>query len=270
MTDTEIDPGEEMAGKTIDADIDPESMRAKTMGFVHSIETAGTVDGPGVRYVVFLTGCPLSCLYCHNPDCIKMKNGVLRSAGDILDDVQDYRWFLERTKGGVTISGGEPLTQARFVKTLLKGCKAQGLHTALDTSGYLNDQADEELLSYVDLVLLDIKSGLPETYLKVTGVPLQPTLDFAEKLRRIGKPVWMRFVLVPGLTDAEDNIEAVAKIAAGLDNIERVDILPFHQMAEYKWEEMGMTYQLKDTRPAGDEDVARAREIFARHGIKAV
>lgn len=250
--------------------LDPDSFQAKTMGYVHSVETGGTVDGPGVRYVVFLTGCPLSCLYCHNPDCLKMKNGVLRSAGDVLDDIQDYRWFIERARGGVTISGGEPTTQPHFVKTLLKGCKAMGLHTALDTSGYLNRQADDELLSYVDLVLLDIKSGLPDTYLKVTGVPLQPTLDFADRLKEMNKPVWLRFVLVPGLTDAEENIDAVARIASNLPNIERVDILPFHQMAEFKWEELGMQYMLKDTRPANDDDVARARKIFARHGIHAV
>ncbi|NCC21042.1 MAG: pyruvate formate lyase-activating protein [Alphaproteobacteria bacterium] len=251
-------------------DIDPDGFQAKTIGYIHSIETAGTVDGPGVRYVVFLTGCPLSCWYCHNPDCMKMKNGFLRSAGDILDDIQDYRWFIERAKGGVTISGGEPLAQPQFVKTLFRGVKALGMHTALDTSGFLNKAADEELLSYVDLVLLDIKSGLPDLYKKVTGVALQPTLDFAQKLDDIGKPVWVRFVLVPDLTDGEDNIEEVAKICARHKNIERIDILPFHQMGEYKWHELGMEYKLQNTRQADETDVERARAIFARHGIKAV
>lgn len=240
------------------------------LGHVHSVETAGTVDGPGVRYVVFLTGCPLSCQYCHNPDALKLKNGVVRSVDDILEDIQDYRQFIERANGGVTISGGEPLSQAQFTKSLLKGCKDMGLHTALDTSGFLGAQTDDELLSYTDLVLLDIKSGLPEIYEEVTGVSLNPTLEFAHRLSAMGKPVWIRFVLVPGLTDSPENLEAVASIIVSLHNVERVDILPFHQMATYKWTELGMEYKLKDTRPGNEDDVARARDIFAKQGIKAI
>lgn len=251
-------------------ELTPESINAKTMGYVHSVETAGTVDGPGVRYVIFLTGCPLSCLYCHNPDCIKMKNGVIRSVGDILDDISDYRWFINRAGGGVTISGGEPLTQPNFVKSLLRGCKKMNLHTALDTSGYLGHLADDELLADTDLVLLDIKSGIPELYKKVTGVELAPTLRFAQRLSERRQKMWIRFVLVPELTDGEDNIRAVAEIISSKQAIERVDILPFHQMASYKWEEMGIKYQLADHREADKNDVERAKEIFRQYGIEAL
>jgi pyruvate formate lyase activating enzyme len=249
---------------------DVDGPRSSAMGFVHSVETAGTVDGPGVRYVVFLTGCPLSCQYCHNPDALKLKNGVLRRVEDILNDIHDYRQFIERARGGVTISGGEPLVQANFTKGLLKGCKDMGLHTALDTSGYLGEAADDELLSYTDLVLLDIKSGIPDIYREVTGVEIDKTLEFAYRLSDMGKKVWVRFVLVPGLTDSEENIDAVAKIIEQLENVERVDILPFHQMGEFKWEQLDLIYKLKDTPPAGEKDVERAREIFARHSIQAV
>ncbi len=250
--------------------IETDSPQAKSLGYVHSIETAGTVDGPGVRYVIFLTGCPLACQYCHNPDALKLKNGVIRSVEDILSDIHDYRQFLQRAKGGVTISGGEPLSQARFTKSILRGCKEMGLHTALDTSGFLGEAADDEMLSNIDLILLDIKSGLPDLYKEVTGVSLEPTLEFAFRLSEMNKPVWIRFVLVPGLTDSRENIEAVAKIISQLDNVQRVDILPFHQMGAYKWENLGLKYKLKDTRPANEEDVAAARAIFGSYGIKAL
>ena len=158
----------------------------------------------------------------------------------------------------MTISGGEPLVQPAFTEALLRGCKAMGLHTALDTSGFAGDRAPDSLLDVTDLVLLDIKSGLPGLYQRVTGVPLQPTLDFAQRLKARGLPVWVRFVLVPGLTDGEDNIRAVARIVAGLSNVERVEVLPFHKMGEHKWEEMGMTYRLKDTPPPTAEQTERA------------
>ena len=237
-------------------------------GYVHSVETAGTVDGPGIRFVVFLSGCPLSCQYCHNPDCMKMKaGGTLRASQPLIDEIISYKNYMQRTKGGVTISGGEPLVQPEFTKTLLAGCKKAGIHTALDTSGYLGAKATEDILDLVDLVLLDIKSGTPELYKKVTGVELQPTLDFAKRLQEIGKPVWIRFVLVPGLTDSEDNVHAVAKIVADLDNVERLEVLPFHKMGEHKWEALGLKYQLKDTDPPSSELVQRTVEIFQSYGI---
>jgi pyruvate formate lyase activating enzyme len=237
-------------------------------GHVHSIETCGTVDGPGTRYVLFLSGCPLRCQYCHNPDTRGRSGGTLRNADEVVKDVLRYRNFIRR--GGLTISGGEPLMQPDFVRAVFQKVKAAGIHTTLDTSGFLGDAADDELLAATDLVLLDIKSGLPGTYREVTGVDLEPTLRFAKRLDLLGKPVWIRFVVVPGLTDAEPNIRAIARFVATLGNVQRVELLPFHQFGRSKYAALGMAYPLTNTPPASDSDVARARRIFADEGIVAL
>lgn len=239
-------------------------------GYVHSVETAGAVDGPGVRFVVFTTGCPLACAYCHNPDTQKLYGGKLTKVADLLDEISQYRSYMSHTGGGVTISGGEPLVQMGFTRALLEGCKAMGLHTALDTTGYLGAHTPDALLAATDLVLLDIKSGLPETYKDVTGVDLQPTLEFAKRLEAMGKPMWIRYVLVPGLTDAPDNIAAVAKFVGSLKTVERVEVLPFHKMGEHKWTGMDKAYRLKDTLPPDPKQVEAAREIFRAAGIRNV
>lgn len=239
-----------------------------TLGHIHSVETCGTVDGPGLRYVLFTSGCPLRCLYCHNPDSQGKPCGSVKTAEEVLTDVLRYRNFIKR--GGLTISGGEPLMQPDFVHAVFKGAKAAGLHTALDTSGFLGYKASDALLEDVDLVLLDIKSWNPATYQKVTGVAIGPTLEFADRLDALGKPVWIRFVLVPGLTDAESNIDGLAKFIATLGNVERVEILPFHKMGERKYRELGIPYTLADTQPPSEEQVDRARSIFAHYGIKTV
>lgn len=240
-------------------------------GYVHSVETAGAVDGPGIRYVVFLSGCPLRCAYCHNPDCLKMKRGgKLTEGADLVRDIVAYKRFMVRTGGGVTVSGGEPLVQPEFTLRLLQACKQEGLHTALDTSGYLGANASDELLDATDLVLLDIKSGLPDVHERVTGVSLQPTIDFAERLRAMAKPVWVRFVLVPGLTDGEDNMRAVNRIVSRLDNVERLEILPFHKMGEHKWQELGMRYTLADTQPPTADEIDRARRILEAGGVRVL
>lgn len=239
-------------------------------GYVHSIETAGTVDGPGIRFVLFLNGCPLRCKYCHNPDTWQMKRGTLRHAAEILEEISTYRDFLVRAKGGVTLSGGEPLMQPAFLETMFKGCKDMGLHTALDTSGHLHHLAPDSLFDAVDLVLLDIKSGTDAAYRSVTGKPLQPTLDFAERMKRRKIPMWVRFVLVPGLTDAEENVRAVAKLISRIEPIARVEILPFHQLAAYKYENLGLKYDLKDTPQATPRDVVMAWRIFSEEGVHSV
>lgn len=184
---------------------------------MHSTETFGTADGPGIRYVLFLSGCPLRC-HCHNPDTWHRKDGTLTAVEDILSDIGSYRNFFGRGRGrgGVTLSGGEPLVQPKFCKAILRGCKAMGLHTALDTSGYLGKQADDELLADVDLVLLDIKAASGHKYKSLTGVPLDPTIRFAERLANMHKPVWLRYVLVPGITDNLDDIESLATFAAAV------------------------------------------------------
>lgn len=250
-------------------DADPvASVEPLAQGYVHSVESAGMLDGPGLRYVIFLSGCPLRCLYCHNPDTACLTRGNLRPATDLLDEIRHQLPFLTRG-GGLTVSGGEPLVQPGFLKTLLRGAKSLGLHTAVDTTGYLGHRADPELLDLTDLWLLDLKSWQPDTYRAVTGVDLAPTLAFARRLVAADKKMWIRFVLVPGLTDAPDNIDGVARFAASLGPaVERIEVLPFHKMGEYKWAQLGLPYALTDTPPCSPELAESARARFRAHGLE--
>ena len=186
---------------------------------------------------------------------------------DVMEEIGRYAGFVKAAGGGVTISGGDPLFQPEFTKAILQECKKQGLHTCIDTSGHLGAQADDELLAATDLVLLDIKSWDPEQYRKLTGQDLQPTLDFAERLAALKKPVWLRYVLVPGWTDNLADIEKLARYAQGLGNIERVDVLPFHQMGKFKWAELGLTYSLADVEPPEPELTRTVKEIFRNNGF---
>ena len=238
------------------------------LGHIHSVETCGTVDGPGLRYILFTSGCPLRCKYCHNPDAQGKPCGETKTARSVLEDVVRYKNFLRR--GGLTISGGEPMMQPDFLHAVFQGAKEAGIHTALDTSGFLGYKASDELLENVDLVLLDIKSWNPSTYAYVTGVDISPTLEFANRLSKMGKSMWIRFVLVPGLTDAESNIDGLVRFVSTLESVERVEILPFHKMGEEKYKQLGLPFQLKDTPVPTSEDVERARAIFANYGVKAI
>lgn len=235
-------------------------------GWVHSTETFGTADGPGIRYVLFLSGCPLRCLYCHNPDTWHRRDGTPTSAGQVLEEIAQYRPYL-LGRGGMTLSGGEPLSQPDFCKAILSGCKGMGLHTALDTSGYLGHLADDALLADLDLVLLDIKAFSESRYRALTGRKLEPTLRFAERLADIGKPVWLRYVLVPELTDNLEEIAGLARYAAALGNVERVDVLPFHKLGEFKWRARGLDYRLGETEPPSPELLAAARGCFDAAGL---
>ncbi|MGE7387743.1 pyruvate formate-lyase-activating protein [Streptomyces sp. NPDC004126] len=240
-------------------------------GSVHSWDLSTGVDGPGTRFVTFLAGCPLTCLYCHNPDTMRMRNGRRTSADAVIAEARKYTRFISASGGGATISGGEPLLQPVFAGELLHRMKNDlGLHTALDTSGFLGSRASDALLRDVDLVLLDIKSWDRDTYKKVTGRPLEPTLDFARRLADLGKEVHLRFVLVPGLTDARENVEGVAAFAGGLGNVSRVDVLPFHKLGESKWEALDMPFTLHDTPSPTPAQVEEAKAVFAAHGLTAV
>lgn len=234
-------------------------------GIIHSFETMGTVDGPGIRFVVFTKGCPLRCLYCHNPDCRSGEGGREISAEEVVREIHKYRSYLRG--GGVTVSGGEPLMQAEFVAAVFEGCHGLGLHTALDTSGYCPIATARPVLAHTDLVLLDIKSYDPQIYQEVTSVSVAPTLAMARHLDKIGKPVWIRFVLVPGLTDAPANVAGLADFAATLGNVERVEVLPFHKMGEYKWERLGLNYLLRDTPEPTAEQVLQVKETFRARGL---
>ena len=238
-------------------------------GFVHSFEAGSTVDGPGVRATLFLAGCLLRCRYCHNPDTWHLKDGTRIAIGQALNRLADFAPALRQMRGGLTLSGGEPLVQRGFSRRLFEAAKSQGLHTALDTSGYLGARADADYLRSVDLVLLDIKSGDPDVYRRLTGVELAPTLAFAERLAAAGKPVWVRYVLVPGVTDDPAHIRTVGRFLATMPNVEWVEVLPFHQMGAFKWRSLGLAYTLEDTPPASAELAARAVSLFWEEGCRA-
>ncbi len=242
-------------------------MRAGELGSVHSWELVTAVDGPGTRLTVFLAGCPLRCLYCHNPDTLEMRRGEPVTAGELLTRIGRYRRVFAATGGGLTISGGEPLMQAAFVRRVLRGAREMGIHTTIDTSGFLGSHCSDEMLRDIDLVLLDVKSGDPETYRRVTGRDLQPTLDFGRRLAAAGTEIWVRYVLVPGLTDGPANVDAVADYVATLDTVSRVEVLPFHQMGRDKWETLGLRYQLEETRAPTPELVDRVRGQFRARGL---
>jgi len=239
-------------------------------GYIHSLETCGTVDGPGIRCVVFTTGCPLHCLYCANPDCRSIENGKLMRVDELIGEIQKYTTYMQSSGGGVTVSGGEPLFQPQFVAEVFKQCKALGIHTALDTSGYCDLAIAIPVIELADLVLLDIKSFDPHIYQRVTSVSLEPTLRLANYLNDINKPTWIRLVLVPGLTDAPHNVAGLADFVATLKNVQKVEVLPFHKMGEYKWRQLGWDYRLADTPSATGEQVQAALEIFRSRGIHAV
>ena len=237
------------------------------VGYVHSWEVGSTVDGPGIRFVGFLTGCLLRCQYCHNPDTWHLYNGQPVTVARAMHQISKYAQVLKISKGGLTLSGGEPQLQRPFTMAIFRRCRRLGMHTCLDTSGRLGDRFTDEELMDIDLNLLDIKSGDPATYEKVTRQPLQPTVDYARRLSALGRPMWVRFVLVPGLTDEYDNVERVADICAGLKSLERVEILRFHQMGREKWHKLGLTYMLEDTQPPDPDLTERVRGQFRSRGL---
>jgi len=236
-------------------------------GSVHSWDISTGVDGPGTRFVVFTSGCPLRCLYCQNPETWRMRDGHRVSVDELVTEAAKYRRFIEVAGGGLTVSGGEPLLQPDFVTELLHRAKGLGLHTALDTSGYLGARATDALLADTDLVLLDIKSWDPGRYRRLTTVDLAPTLAFARRLSELGKPMWIRYVLVPGLTDDLADIDGLASFVATLDTAERVDVLPFHKLGAAKYAGLGIPFPLADTPTPEPDLVRRVRDRFARHGI---
>ena len=237
------------------------------IGYVHSYEVGSTVDGPGIRFVAFVTGCLLRCQYCHNPDTWHKYNGHPVSVPRAMREIGKYAHALRIAKGGITISGGEPMLQRPFVTTIFRRCKELGLHTCMDTSGRLGDKMTDQDLMDIDLNLLDIKSGDPATYEKVTRQPLQPTLDYAQRLSALGRPMWIRYVLVPGLTDDYDNVQKVAHFVAGLKTVERVEILRFHQMGSDKWRKLGLDYPLEKFESPNPELTERVRGQFRSHGL---
>jgi pyruvate formate lyase activating enzyme len=239
------------------------------MGFMHSFTTGSAVDGPGVRVVGWTTGCMWRCQYCHNPDTWTMRNGIPVSVGQAVEEVRKYRHGLKVMSGGVTISGGEPLMQRRFVMKVLAGAKGSGIHTAIETNGFLGAELTESDLDNLDLVLLGIKTWDRERHRALTGRDNAPTLELARRLADRRLPVWVRFVLVPGLTDDASDIAQIADFAAQLGNVERVEVLPFHQMGRFKWETLGIRYSLEHTEAPTPQAVGSAVGIFRARGLVA-
>jgi pyruvate formate lyase activating enzyme len=235
-------------------------------GMIHSLESMGTVDGPGIRFVVFLQGCPLRCQYCHNPDTWDVTKGKEYTVGQLMDEIIRYKSYMNSTGGGVTFTGGEPCLQAEFLAVVSRKCKEQNISVALDTSGFVWNDNVKELLDFTDLVLLDIKNYDPLVYKTVTGVSLSPTLKFLDYLREKGIKTWIRYVLVPNLTD---NLDSVRKLSEHLDqypNVEKIELLGFHKMGEYKWKELGLEYKLSDTQEPGKELLQEVKTIFESNG----
>lgn len=236
-------------------------------GRIHSLESCGTVDGPGVRYVVFLQGCPMRCQYCHNPDTWNYSGGTMMTVEEILNEYDKVKSFLQN--GGLTVTGGEPLIQIDFVIELMKQAKQQGIHTCIDTSGitFQKDQPQvvakfDELLQYTDLFLLDIKHIDKEAHMKLTGASNQNILDFATYLSAKGKDVWIRHVVVPGITYEENALVRLGYFLGGFTNIKALDVLPYHTMGIVKYEAMGLDYPLKDVPALEKEEAVRARNLI--------
>lgn len=245
-------------------------------GYVHSIETFGTVDGPGTRYVVFVQGCPMRCKYCHNPDTWQPNVGEMKDTDEILKDYDSYKEFYGNG-GGLTITGGEPLLQIDFITELYEKAKAKGIHTCLDTSGIVFNENNPELMDKfdrliqsVDLVLLDIKHIDPEQHKELTNQPNDQILAFAKYLDRNNVTVWIRHVVVPGITYKEEYLTKLGEFLGTLNNIKALDILPYHTMGVVKYENLGMDYPLKDVEALTTEQGHEAREIIrkAYHRVK--
>ena len=237
-------------------------------GFLHSFTTGSAVDGPGIRVVAWTSGCQFKCLYCHNPDTWKIRNGIPVTIERAIATLEKYGAGLKIMGGGITLSGGEPLMQDRFAVNLFTAAKKMGIHTALDTNGSLGNRLSDSDLEKIDLVLLDIKAWNEENHKRITGYQIAPVLEFARRLGSLKKPAWIRFVMVPGYTDNPSEAKMIAKFASGLGNIERVDVLPFHQMGRFKWKELNLGYMLEGLKPPSQEDVQKICHQFREEGLK--
>lgn len=236
-------------------------------GYVHSLESFGSVDGPGVRYIIFLTGCAMRCQFCHNPDTWDMKKGTLYTTDELLEKAMKYRSYW-KNDGGITVSGGEPLLQIDFLTELFRKAKANGIHTTLDTSGNPFTREEpffskfNELMKYTDLVMLGIKHIDDEQHKILTGCTNKNILDLARYLSDIKKPVWIRHVLVPERSDYDEYLIKLDEFIQSLDNVQKVEVLPYHTLGAYKWDELGYEYKLKGIDPPSVERVENANKLL--------
>jgi len=245
------------------------ALKTGDMGFLHSFTTGSFVDGPGIRLVAWTTACMFRCQYCHNPDTWTLSNGIPVTLEKAVDEVRKYADGLKRMGGGFTLSGGEPLMQDRFAVRLFGAVQDMGVHTAIETNGYFGERLSDEELGLIDLVILDMKAHSLDQHKIVTGIGNADVLEFCDRLASLRRPMWLRYVLVPGLTDLPEEMAAVAQFGASLGVVERAEILPFHQLGKYKWERLGLDYSLADTEPPSNESIATAVAIFREAGLKA-
>jgi len=228
-------------------------------GRIHSMDTFGTVDGPGIRFVLFMQGCALRCQYCHNPDTWDMGGGSLVSVEEVLAEIEPYVQYYKRSGGGITVTGGEPTLQAGFVARLFRECKARwGLHTTLDSSGFCDPSHATELLEETDLVLLDLKQMNEQRHERLTGRSNARTHQFARHLSALGKPMWIRHVLVPGVTDDPIDLQALGRFVGELRSVQKLELLPYHRMGVYKWQALGLDYPLEGVQEPDPREVERA------------
>ncbi|TYQ13195.1 UNVERIFIED_CONTAM: pyruvate formate lyase activating enzyme [Acetivibrio alkalicellulosi] len=231
-------------------------------GRIHSFESFGTLDGPGIRFVVFMQGCPLRCLYCHNRDMWDSKGGKEYTASEVIDEMKKYINYIKFSNGGITVTGGEPLMQAEFVSEVFKLAKEMNVHTAIDTSGFADIDKLGSLLKSTDLVLLDIKHVDEEKHKKIAGVENDKIKKFATFVSDQGIPIWIRYVLVPGLTDDENDLIKTREFIQELKTVQNIEVLPYHSMGVYKWEKLGRKYQLEGTKEPSSLDIKKAKEIL--------
>jgi pyruvate formate lyase activating enzyme len=263
--DLRVGLGDDVPEQTVN-----EALASGDMGFLHSFTTGSTVDGPGVRVVAWTTGCMWRCQYCHNPDTWTLKNGIPVSVGHAADELRKYRTGLKAMSGGFTLSGGDPLMQHRFAAKLMAAAKSMGIHTTIETNGFFADRLSDAELDTIDLVMLGLKTWRPDRHKALTGQDIGPTLEFARRLAARRQPVWIRFVLVPGLTDDVVDMAKSAAFAASLGNVQRVEVLPFHQLGRYKWERLGREYALRDVEPPTASAVEQACAVWRAAGLEAV
>ena len=242
------------------------------IGRIHSVETCGTVDGPGIRYILFTQGCPLRCKYCHNPDTWKMNDGKEEDTNTLIQDIRKYKSFMTCSGGGLTISGGEPLLQPDFVKDMFIKCKEEGIHTCLDTNGFVRryDPVIDELLEVTDLVMLDLKQMNDEIHQNLVGVSNHRTLEFAKYLANKNVKVWIRYVVVPGWSDDDDSAHRLGEFTRDMGNVEKIELLPYHELGKHKWVAMGEEYKLDGVKPPKKETMERVKGILEQYGHKVM
>jgi pyruvate formate lyase activating enzyme len=247
------------------------ALRTGDMGFLHSFTTGSAVDGPGLRLVAWTTACMFRCQFCHNPDTWTLTNGIPVALERAIDEVRKYAQGLIRMNGGFTLSGGEAMMQDRFSARLFSAVKQMGVHTAIETNGFYGDRLSDDELRDIDLVILDMKAFTLDQHKRVTGgLSNEPVLQFARRLGRLRRPIWLRYVLVPGLTDIDGEMRQLGEFVASLGNAQRAEILPFHQLGQYKWERLGLNYQLGGTPPPEQQAIDHAIDVFRETGLFAI